>query len=430
MQELAVFGGPRSVPEGTVQTWPPLTQEDRDAVMSVFDSNILHGTSAPNALALQQEFADFLGVKHCLVTNSGTSALHMAVASLGIGPGDEVILPAFTYWSTAAAVLHHNAIPIFVDIEPEGWCIDPSLIEGKISDKTKAILPVHIHGMAADMGGVMDVARKHGLLVIGDACQAHGAKFDGKHVGTIEDTCGFSTNRSKNLSSGEGGLFVTNNDEAFQRARLLREFGELVLHDQDREYNAFGMGWMYRSHEFVNAFCRAQLRRLPQHNATRKEFAHYLTAQLEDIPGLKGPITPAKREPVYFSYVVEFRPDELGLDVPMAKYKAAVQKALAAEGIGLGQWQRVPVPAQSVFQKKQGYGKGCPWSCGHYGREVEYRGEDYPVTLKFIAEHAYLSAVYPPNTMYLMERYVDGFKKVLGQPDAIMKLIEQADAEQ
>jgi dTDP-4-amino-4,6-dideoxygalactose transaminase len=262
--------------------------------------------------------------------------------------------------------------------------------------------------------------------VIGDACQAHGAAFDGRKVGTIEDTCGFSTNRSKNLSSGEGGLFVTNDDEAFQRARLLREFGELVLHDRDREYNAFGMGWMYRSHEFVNAFCRSQLRRLPAHNAARREFAEYLTAALADIPGLDGPKTPPKREPVYFSYIVEFRPDQLDLDVPMAAYKAAVQKALAAEGIGLGQWQRVPVPAQSVFQKKQGYGKGCPWTCAHYGREVTYRGEDYPVTLQFIAEHAYLAGVHPPNTMALMERYVEGFKKVLGRPRALRTLIEEA----
>jgi dTDP-4-amino-4,6-dideoxygalactose transaminase len=395
----------------------------------VFDSNILHGTSAPNALALQEEFSEFIGVKHCLVTNSGTAALHMAVAALGIGPGDEVILPAFTYWSTAAAVLHHNAIPIFVDIESAGsWCIDAAMIEAKITDRTKAILPVHIHGMPADMDGVTAVARKHGLLVIGDACQAHGAAFAGRKVGTIEDTCGFSTNRSKNLSSGEGGLFVTNNDEAFERARLLREFGELVLHDQDREYNAFGMGWMYRNHEFVNALCRSQLRRLPAHNAARREFAEYLTAELASIPGLDGPVTPPRREPVYFSYIVEFRPDQLGLDVPMAAYKAAVQKALAAEGIGLGQWQRTPVPAQSVFQKKQGYGKGCPWSCALYGREVEYRGEDYPATLKFIAEHAYLAGVYPPNTMALMERYVEGFKKVLGQPEAIRKLIRQAEA--
>ena len=426
MQELAVFGGEKTVPEGMVQSWPPLTQEDRDAVMAVFDSNILHGTSAPNALALQQEFADWLGVKHCLVTNSGTSALHMAIASLGIGPGDEVILPAFTYWSTAAAVLHQNAIPVFVDIEPGSWCIDPEAIEAKISSHTKAILPVHIHGMSADLGPVLDIARKHGLRVIGDACQAHGAKVDGHKVGTLEDTTGFSTNRSKNLSSGEGGLFVTNDDEAYSVAAKLREFGEVVVQGQEREYNAYGLGWMYRNHEFVNALCRSQLRHLDENNARRKEFAHYLTAELANIPGLKGPETPANREPVYFSYIVEFHPEELGLDVPRSQYKAAVQKALAAEGIGLGQWQRQPVPGQDVFQKMEGYGKGCPWTCRFYDRDIVYRAEDYPVTVDFIADHAYLAGVYPPNTMELMQRYVEGFKKVLGRPEAILRLIREA----
>jgi dTDP-4-amino-4,6-dideoxygalactose transaminase len=409
-----------------MQTWPPLTQEDREAVMAVFDSNILHGTSAPNAVALQEEFAAFLGVKHCLVTNSGTSALHMAIASLGIGPGDEVIVPAFTYWSTAAAVLHHNAIPIFVDIEPESFCLDPTKIEAAISDRTKAILPVHIHGMPADMDAIMAVARKHNLLVVGDACQAHGAAVNGRKVGTIEDTCGFSTNRSKNLSSGEGGLFVTNSDEAFRVADMLRQFGEVVVHGEDREYNAFGLGWMYRQHEFVNAFCRSQLRHLPENNAKRKEFAHFLTKALADIPGVSGPITPAGREPVYFSYIVEFRPQEAGLDLPVTVFKAAVQKLLAAEGVGMGQWQRVPVPAQSVFQDMQGYGKGCPWTCAHYGKPIRYCGEDYPETLRFIAEHSYLSGVYPPNTMELMELYAEGFRKVMSRPDAIARIANEA----
>ena len=425
MQTLAVFGGERAVPEGMIQTWPPLTQEDRDAVMAVFDSNILHGTNAPNAVALQEEFAEFIGVKHCLVTNSGTSALHMAVASLGIGPGDEVIIPAFTYWSTAAAVLHHNAIPIFVDIEMETYSIDPTKIEAAITDRTKAILPVHIHGMPVDMGAVMAIAKKHGLLVLSDACQAHGSKWNGKTIGTIADVTGFSTNRSKCLSSGEGGFYVTNSDEAYSIACKLREFGEVVVHGEDREYNAYGLGWMYRQHEFVNAFCRSQLKHLAENNATRQAFAQYLTSELADIPGLKGPKTPPDREPVYFSYIVEFRPQELGLDVPMDKFKGAVQKALAAEGVGLGQWQRMPVPAQSVFQDKVGYGKGCPWTCAHYNRKIEYRGEDYPNTIQFIAEHAYLSSVFPPNTMELMEKYIAGMKKVMGQPDAILKLIEQ-----
>ena len=427
MQNLALFGGPRAVAEGSVKTWPPLNQADRDAVMAVFDSNILHGTAAPNAVALQKEFSEYIGCKYCLVTNSGTAALHMAVASLGIGPGDEVIVPAFTYWSTAAAVLHHNAIPIFVDIEPDAFCIEPKLIEAAITDRTKAILPVHIHGMPCNMGPIMKIAKKHKLFVIGDACQAHGAKCDGKTVGNIEDTCGFSTNRSKNLSSGEGGLFCTNNEDAYRVAGMLREFGEVVVHGEEREYNAYGMGWMYRAHEFVNAFCRSQLKRLPENNAKRQEFAQFLTAELRNIPGVKGPHTPPNREPVYFNYIVRFVPSELGFDVPVEKFKAAAQKALAAEGIGLGQWQRTPVPAQSVFRDMQGYGKGCPCNCAHYGRKIQYRGEDFPATIKFIAEHSYLSAVYPPNTLDLMKQYVAGFKKVMGEPKALKRLMDEAD---
>ena len=139
---------------------------------------------------------------------------------------------------------------------------------------------------------------------------------------------------------------------------------------------------------------------------------------------MKGPATPPGREPVYFSYIVHFRPEELGLDLPVTVFKAAVQKALAAEGISMGQWQRVPVPAQSVFQDLQGYGKGCPWTCGFYGKEIRYRGEDYPETIKFIAEHSYLSSVYPPNTMELMEQYVAGFTKVMSRPDAISRLAQ------
>ena len=148
--ELAIQGGPKTVPDGMVKPWPPITQEDKDAVLAVLDSGHLHGTSAPNALALQQEWADYCGAKHALVTNSGTSAIHMALAAAGIGPGDEVVCPAFTYWSTAAAVLHQNAIPIFVDIDPRTYTMDPSLVEPAITDHTRAIMPVDIHGMPAD----------------------------------------------------------------------------------------------------------------------------------------------------------------------------------------------------------------------------------------------------------------------------------------
>jgi perosamine synthetase len=419
--ELAIEGGAKTVPDGMVKSWPPVTREDKDAVLAVFDSDQLHGASAPNALALQEEWAEYCGAKYALVTNSGTSAIHMALAAAGVGPGDEVICPAFTYWSTAAAVLHQNAIPIFVDIDPATFTMDPSLIEPAITDHTRAVLPVDIHGLPCDYDAILDIARRHDLLVIADSCQAHGSTYKGRKTGAIADATAFSTNRSKNLSSAEGGLYVTDNEDWYAVASRMREFGEVVLDGRTREYNAFSLGWMYRSLEWANAFCRSQLRRLDENNAKRREMAEYLTDQLAGIAGVQPPDCPGDRQTNYFSYVLRFCPEDVGLDVPVARYKAAIIAALGAEGIHLGQWQTRPVPGQDVFVKRLGYGKGCPWTC-RFGREVTYRAEDYPRTIDFIARHSYLSGVYPPNTMELMELYASGFRKVLARAREVVEL--------
>jgi len=426
-EKLAINGGPRSVPEGLEQAWPPITEEDRQAVLAVMDSGHLHGTGAPQALALQEEWAEYVGAKYCLVTNSGTSALHMAMAAAGVEPGDEVIVPAYTYWATAAAVLHHNAIPVFVDIELETFCLDPALIEEKISEHTRAIMPVHVHGMPADMDAINAIARKHSLVVIEDAAQAHGAEHKGRKVGTLGDGAGFSLNRSKNLTACEGGLYTTDDEAAYEYARLMREFGEVIVPGRPREYNAYALGWMYRSIEFANAFARSQLRRLDEYNAQREEMAGYLNRALARIPGTEPVACPTERKPVYWTYVLELRPDQLGLDCSPRVFREAAEAALQAEGVEVGQWQRMPVPAQDVFQAGKGYGKGCPWTC-RFGRQVEYRGEDYPRTLEFLDRHTCLRGVYPPNGRELMEHYVRGFEKVMAQPSALMKIAAERTA--
>lgn len=424
MSKLALEGGPRVVPEGLVQSWPPLTQADREAVLAVFDSGHLHGTSAPKALELQEKWAAYCGTKYALVTNSGTASLHMAVAAAGIGPGDEVITSAFTYWSTAAAVLHHNAIPVFVDIDPQTYTMDPALIEERITEHTRAILPVHIHGMPADMDPIKAIAKKYGLVVIEDACQAHGAEYKGVKTGALGDMGCFSCNRSKNLSGGEGGLWTSDNEEYLARAAKLREFGEVILPGKPREYNAYGLGWMYRPHEFVNAFILSQLERLDEYNAIRRQFADYLTKELAQIPGFEGPYTPDYANPCYFSYVVAFKPEQLELDLTPGEWKRAAQKALAAEGISLGQWQTRPVPYQDVFKDRVGYGKGCPWTCP-FGRGNIYYEEEYPRTVEFIEGHAYLAGVYPPNTMELMKLYIDGFAKISENARRVVELAQK-----
>lgn len=425
-EKLALEGGPRTVPEGLIKTWPVITEADRKAVLAVLDSGHLHGTGAPQAVALQKEWAQYCGVKYALVTNSGTSAIHMGLAAVGVEAHDEVITCALTYWSTAAAILHQCAIPVFVDIEPVTYNIDPTKIEEKITERTKAILPVDLHGMPCDMDPILDLARRYDLKVVTDSCQAHGAEYKGRKVGSLGDVSAFSLNRSKNLCGCDGGLLTTDNEEYYERAKMVREFGEVIIHGREREYMAYGLGWNYRSVEFVNAFTRSQLTRLEEYNEKRRELAHRLTAAFKDIPGVEGPPEPEGRKPVYFAYVVTFRPDQLGLDeVEPARFTAAAERALNAEGIGMGKWQRVPVPGMVVFQKKRAFGKGEPWRSAR--SNVVYRAEDYPETLKFLASHSYLRGVHPPNDVELIDLYLEGFKKVMGQMDKVLALVERQE---
>ena len=164
--------------------------------------------------------------KHCLTTGSGTAALHMALAAVDVGPGDEVLVPAYTFLATASCVLHQMAIPVFVDIEPKTYTIDPAKIEAAITERTKAIMPVHIQGCPADMDPILEIAKKHDLHVIEDACQAHGAMYKGRMCGTIGDAGAFSLNNLKNLCGGEGGLFVTDDEDILKKGDLVRYFGD------------------------------------------------------------------------------------------------------------------------------------------------------------------------------------------------------------
>ena len=173
-ERLAINGGNSLVPEGIEKPWPIITQDDIDAVTGVLKRGELWGPEATEKTALEKEWAEYCGVKHCIVTNSGTSAMHACVAGVGVETGDEVIVPAFTFWATAQAVLCQNAIPVFVDIEPVGYNIDPAKIEEKITDRTKAIIVVHAHGLPCDMDEINAVAKKHGLKVLEDAAHSHG----------------------------------------------------------------------------------------------------------------------------------------------------------------------------------------------------------------------------------------------------------------
>lgn len=421
-EQLALRGGERTVPDGLIKPWPQVTEDDRRAVLEVLNAPNIAAQQWVQAEGLAREWADYTGVKYCIPVNSGTAALHMCVAGLGIGPGDEVIVPAFTFWASAAAVLHHNAIPVFVDIDPRTYCIDPGLIEAAITERTKAIMPVHIHGMPADMDPVLRIARKHGLAVIEDVAQAHGARYKGRLCGSMGDAAGYSTQASKTLSSGcQGGLFTTDDDEVYERAALLQYFGERVVvgrERQEQQYNAQGLGWMYRGDMFSQAFVRSQIKRLDENNALRVRNCLFLTEHLSDVPGIQTPFVPDECEHVYYNYVVGFDPAALGLDVSPRTLREKVQEALQAEGVAVGQWQRRSVPAQDVFQKRVGYGRGCPWRC--WDSAVSYNIDVYPHANGFLDSHCYVFDVNQPNGLDLMGLYVEAFRKVMAGLDQVL----------
>ena len=213
IERLAIAGGRPVVPSERHRPWPDIRPEDREAVLAVLDRGILCGANAPEITALQREWADYIGAEHCLALNSGTAALHCCLVAAGVRPGDEVLVPAYTFSATAMAVVHQGAVPVFVDVHPRSYNIDPARIEEKIGERTRAIVAVHLHGLPADMDEIHALAGRHGLAVIEDAAQSHGAVYHGDKTGTLAAWAGFSLNATKNLSGGEGGLFVTSDED-------------------------------------------------------------------------------------------------------------------------------------------------------------------------------------------------------------------------
>lgn len=430
-ETLAIRGGAPVVPKDLHRRWPVINEEDKAAVLAVLDTGIVSGPYAPQVKALEEEWARYCEVRYALTTNSGTAALHTAVAAGRIGTGDQVITTAFTFLATALAVLQNNAVPVFVDIDPRTYNIDPAKIAERITSRTKAIIPVHIHGLPADMDPILAIAQKHGLLVIEDAAQAHGSAYKGRKVGGIGDMGIFSFQSSKNLPAGEGGILVTNREDLKDRANMVRMFGEDIREsdkkaydparplDGAREYNSLTMGWMYRTNELTAALCRSQLLRLDQSLTNARGNAVYLTEHLGKIPGISPPFVPPGCTSSFYQYRLRLNPRAAGSDLSPRAFRNKVLAALKAEGVEVSLWQTVPVPGQTLFQERTGYGLSCPWKCP-LGEEVKYDLAEYPETLKLLEDSMVVgSHTYPlfPQPLTLMHAYVEAFQRVFKNLD-------------
>ena len=409
MSTLAIHGGKKAVPDGAIKDWPPIGEIDRQYVLaSLEQTNHAYG---PNCLAFEQEFAGWNGNRFAVTTNSGTAALHMGVAACGCGAGDEVIVTAYSWSSSATCILHANAIPVFVDIDFDTINIDIAKIEAAITPRTKAIVVVHLHGLAVNMDAILSVARNHNLKVIEDACQAHGAVYQGKKVGTFGDCAAFSFNQNKCLCSGEGGMFVTNNEEILEKARMIWSFGETRTPAESRDYHAYALGWMYRNNDLTAAFGRAQLTRLTNHIAAQRENAVALIESLRGTKGLILPTEPLGHEHTFYNFTIRIDAEALGWRGNPAKLRDAMMEAMKSEGTQVHLWQHFILPAMTVFAAKNAFGKGSPWCLGDAA--VDYDPAKFPVAQRHTESHVGMTTpLRAPNTPATARLVGEGIRKV------------------
>ncbi len=310
---------------------PMLGDDERKGVLAVLESgNLVQGRVVAE---LEAAFAQWCGVKHAVAVSSGTAGLHVALMAHGIKAGDEVITSPFTFIASANAALFVGARPVFCDIDPTTFCLSPEQVEAAITPRTRAIMPVHLYGYPAAMPDLLAIARRHDLVVIEDACQAHGASINGRKVGGLGASAVFSLYPSKNMIAGEGGLITTNDDAVAGLARRLRSHGASATYEHDM------LGYNFRLSELHAAIAVSQLRRLNGFNAARRHNAAMLTKGLAGAPGIVTPSEQPGYQHVYHQYT---------LQVPSGR--DALQQKLAEMEIETRVYYPIPVHKQPMYR--------------------------------------------------------------------------------
>jgi dTDP-4-amino-4,6-dideoxygalactose transaminase len=344
MRDLAIDGG-RAVRTRPFPTWPIFGKPEEDALLRVLRSGQWGRLSGREVARFEQRFAAFQGARHALATVSGTTALRIALLAAGVEAGQEVIVPPYTFIATAEAVIEANAMPVFADIEPQTYNLDPKAVEAAVTDRTRAILPVHLGGLCADMDAMMAVAARHGLVVIEDAAHAHGATYNGRGAGTLGHMGCFSFQSSKNLTSGEGGAVLSDDEKLHAACHQIHNCGRAPTGPW---YGHASLGANHRMTEFQAAVLNAQLDRLADQAARRDANGRYLAGLLADVPGVEAQALPnyATRH-AYHLFLVRF--DESAWGVPRGAFVRAVQ----AEGIPLCEGYTLPLYRQPVFLQQR-----------------------------------------------------------------------------
>jgi dTDP-4-amino-4,6-dideoxygalactose transaminase len=407
MGKLAITGG-EPLRKAPFTVWPMSTKEELHALEDVLASSKWGGQPFPGkyAQAFAKKFAEFHTAKYGQCVNTGTVAIQAALKAIGIRPGDEVIAPAYTWEGTVGPVLLMNAVPVFVDIDPDTYCLDAKLIEKAITPKTKAILPVHLGMRFADMDEILRIAKAHNLRVIEDCAHAHGGMWRGEGAGSMGDLGAFSFQSSKLMTSGEGGAIITNNLEYMELVQSYINAGRASLTD---EYHHRIVGFNYRLGEFQAAVLGPQLDRLPEHAAIREENMRHFEARIRNTPGI-GLLKPEPRITRHapYGYVMKYFAQKCK-EIPRAAFVAALQ----LEGIPCDGLFYEPVYKSSLFPLNPGDFPALSW------------GREKPLDLRNMYScpeadrAAYQEAVWLPHQLFLgsiedVDAIADAIHKVLG----------------
>ena len=364
MSQLALFGG-EPTRKANFPSWPVFDQQEEQAVLEVMRSGqwwastqsfkpAADGDYPSKVAQFEAEFAAFQGAVFGLACGNGTAALEVALKAAGIGPGDEVIVPPYTFLATASAVLLLGAIPVFCDIQPDTLNLDPDRVEEAITPYTRAIIPVHFAGLAADMERFRTIARAHNLFLLEDAAHAHGVTSNGKHLGTFGDASIFSFQAWKNMTAGEGGIILTD-DERY--AGLCSSYIWGGRNVGKPWYEHYRLGWNHRLTEFQAAILRVQLKRVPGQTATRLAHGLRLNQQLSKIPGIKPlAVPPWATEHSFHLYIFRIDPEVFGVD------RREFIEALEQEGIPCSGGYSHPLYRNPMFLENNFHANGAPLS--------------------------------------------------------------------
>jgi len=395
MPKLAISGG-KKVRTREFFPWPYYDQRDLKFVEELIKSRAwfagMRGADPGTKTAeFEKKFAHYHGAKYGVACANGSVAIEIVLRAAGIGVSDEVIVPALTFIATVGAVLAVNAIPILVDTIHDTQCIDPDKIEKAITDKTKAIIPVHYGGFVCDMDRILKIAKKHKLAVIADAAHAHGAIYKGKKLGSICPAT-FSFQESKTMTAGEGGIIITNNKELAEKCIQYRSCGR---HEGESWYIHYVRPANYRITELQSAVLLAQLERLDEQLKRKNKNVRYLAKKFKDINGIR-PVPGDVNTDVngYYLYLLQYDKEKFA-GVSRDKFV----EALNAEGIPCHIGYPWPLSKNPVFERVEKGPKGCPFTCPYYGKHISIKDQKFPITEKICAE-----TVVIPHQVLLSDR--------------------------